>query len=82
MDIHMQIQLDALAAHFGVKQDEDDPATATTRAEMKKQKDALVEALLRKGRAAVESAMREGVYIIGLSHVARTSVQEGKGMSL
>jgi hypothetical protein len=43
-----------------VKQDDDDPAAAPKRAEMKKQKDALVEALVRKGRAVVERNMTAG----------------------
>jgi hypothetical protein len=64
-----QINLDALAAHFGVKQDDDDPAAAPKRAEMKKQKDALVEALVRKGRALVERNMTAGS-LARFSHIS------------
>ena len=50
-EIIQRIDTTALAEHYGIKLDEDDPAAKKTRKDMDERKDALLDALYRKGRA-------------------------------
>jgi tripeptidyl-peptidase-2 len=55
------VETDSLARHFSMKSEAEDPDAAQVRKEMEKQRDALADALYRKGLALIqqeESAVR------------------------